>query len=174
MQKSKFLALLSILAVFMTLVACPPADNGKEENNSNQVQTIEQLKPYVGKWYTAYPYPPYDDGFSISAENVLVYYNNGDPTNDIGYKGTVESVDVSGDYLFLNLKIVDPSRSPWGLAISSYTRVLLKSISSTQCQMTTACLPTSYDQTADTIANLKTKFTIETKAFDILGTYNKQ
>ena len=39
MQKSKFLALLGILAVFMTLVACPPADNTSDEGK-NEVSAI--------------------------------------------------------------------------------------------------------------------------------------
>ncbi len=65
MQKSKFLALLGILAVFMTLVACPPPAETSEDEKKNEISAIALTTSdaIVGKmWddHDSYLYYPYN------------------------------------------------------------------------------------------------------------------
>ena len=185
MQKSKLFALLGILAVFMMMIGCPT--QGEEKKEEKKEDASKPTDKFVGSWASTY-----GDWFSLTSSGVFTCYNNGDETtdwnpvpNDIAYKGTIESYDVTGDYLLLNLKIVDPSRSPWGLglAIGMYGRVVLKSINDTQCNMATASIghgnwndPDYYaEQTDDTIDGLKNKFTIENGSFGAINSvYTKK
>ena len=177
MQKSKFLALLGILAVFMTLVACPPP----ADNSTPETQTIASIKPYVGSWKSTSPYsvPPYDEWFAISSDNIFTYYSNGDPSNDINYKGTVKSADVSGDYIFLNIKVTGKDGMYANLLLNSYMRVALEKLSgNTSVGMSTGGFydynTYYFDCTADTIDNLKTKFNLESGAYGSFGYYTKK
>ncbi len=169
MQKSKFLALLGILAVFMTMIGCPTQGEEKKEDASKPTDK------FVGEWVSTY-----GDGFKLTSNNKYYHYN--DASDDIAFNGTVVSTDESGDYLFLNLQISEVSRSPWGYAVSSYSRIALQSVSKKQCKMAAASITSGTwgqpdyvnDCTADTLENVKKKFTLETGAFSYFGDYTKK
>ena len=156
--------------------------NNYFENKSGvytKVTALPELADYVGTWGTSYPWPGCDDWFIINTDNVLAYYANGDPTNDQNYAGVVESVDVSGDYSFLNMKVLETTSS-WG-TVNAYMRIGLKKQSSaTSVGMSTGGFyvgeyPNGYfDCTADTIDALKTKLNIEKGAYTSFGEYTKQ
>ena len=162
MQKKFYL--LFITAILMSLTACPPATQTKPTDK------------FVGSWAS-----DSGDWFSLTSAGVFTCYNNGDETtdwapvpNDVAYKGTVQSYDVSGDIVFINLKVADPSRSPWGLAVGEYARVALKSVSNTQCKMAIGTLGENYNHTSPTLQELKNSFTIENGAFGSFGDYTKK
>lgn len=166
MQKKFYL--LFITAILMSLTACP----------GNTDKTIPALKSFYGSWASQE-----GDWFKLSSDNVFTCYNNGDETtdwvpvpNDVAYKGTVVSADVSGDYTFANIKIINPSRSPWGLAVGEYARVALQSVDSKQCKMATGSVGEypNNSMTASTLSELKTKFSFEAGAFTYFGDYTKK
>ena len=178
MQKSKLFALLGILAVFMMLIGCPT--QGEEKKEEKKEDASKPTDKFVGSWASTY-----GDWFSLTSSGVFTCYNNGDETtdwspipNDIAYKGTVNSYDVSGDYVFLNLMVADPSRSPWAqMIVGKYARIVLKSVNSTQCNMAAATIGEYPNNTMsyDTLDDLKRQFTIESGAFGAVNTvYTKK
>ncbi|MBR6061310.1 MAG: hypothetical protein IKP67_04485 [Spirochaetales bacterium] len=150
--------------------------NGAFENKPeyNKVTTKTELSSYIGTWTSKYPYPGWDDWFIINTDNVLVYYANGDPTNDLNYVGVVESTDVSGDDIFLNTKILQCEGIYSNMTVGAYTRIWMQLNENTECKMSTGTVGAMYDTTADTIENLKTKFSFETGAYNGFGEYTKQ
>lgn len=150
------------------LVGCPVNENDITETKQSPLQS------FYGSWSTSYPIKPYDDWFQVKSDDTFIYYNNGDPTNDVAYQGKIISTDLSGDYLFTNIKVTPIGRSPWGFEEGSFCRVCLKKVSDKKVQMATGFLPLSYEQTATTLDELKRKFTFENNAFSYFGEYNKK
>lgn len=166
MSKKNFVLFLSLFLIF-SFIACPPV----EQNN----QTISNpLENFIGKWKGKTSSPPYDDWFEFKSDcETFLYYNNGDPTNDLGYAGKVVSFDLSGDIYFLNLKITNGGS--WDLTTDWYARIYIRKIDSSIKQAIGAVgtFP-NIIMIKPTIGEAKQTFTIENNAYQYLGEYIKK
>ena len=166
-MEKKFLFLPVILIVFSIIVAgcAVNEDNGDEETH---------LTKYYGEWKSQSA-APYDDWFKLSSDpDTFSYYNNGDPTNDLAFKGSVVSYDLSGDITFLNIKITD--KGSWNLTVNNFARVAIRYKTTTSCDESTGTLgiwPNSYN-VLPTLEEAKSQFTLENGAFGYFGTYFKK
>ncbi|HOJ63921.1 MAG TPA: hypothetical protein PLE45_05820 [Spirochaetota bacterium] len=155
-----------ILLILITLfLACPPV----EQNT----QTVSNpLEKFNGKWKSKNSSPPYDDWFELKIDDeTFFYYNNGDPTNDLGYAGKIVSFDLSGDIYFLNLKITN--RGSWDLTTDWYARIYLQKTNSTIVKQAIGATGTypNIIMVKPTLGEAKQTFTIENNAYQYLGEY---
>jgi len=160
---SKRIILFILLILVFVFIACPPV----EQNTQTVVNPLEK---FVGKWKSKTSAPPYDDWFEFKSDlQTFNYYNNGDPTNDLGYGGKVVSFDLSGDVYFLNLKITN--KGSWDLTTDWYARIYLKKVDSS---IKEAIGYKSGFMAKPTIGEAKSFFTIENGAYQYVGEYIKK
>lgn len=164
MFNPKFLFLLIFLFFF---IACPPPVDQNMKTESNP------LEKFFGKWRSNF-LPPYDDWFELKKEDqTFYYYNNGDPTNDLGYAGKIVSFDLSGDIYFLNLKITN--KGSWDLTQDWYSRIYLRKDSDVTVDQAIGVVGTYPNSiiAKETIGEARNTFTIENGAYQYLGKYHK-
>ncbi len=162
-MSKKIVSFLFLLIFFTFFIACPPV----EQNNQ---EVMDPLENFFGKWKGETSSPPYDDWFEFKSNYDFYYYNNGDPTNDLGYAGKVVTFDLSGDIYFLNLKITN--RGSWDLTTDWYARIYLKKDGPKVKEAigVTGIYPNSI-MVKPTINEARNNFTIENGAYQYIGTY---
>lgn len=164
-MEKKFLFLSVIIIVFSIIVTGCAINEDNDEEESH-------LTKFYGEWKSK-SVAPYDDWFKLSSDpDTFSYYNNGDPTNDLAFKGSVVSYDLSGDITFLNIKITD--KGSWNLTVDNYARVAIKYKNESSCDESLGTLLPDYKSILPTLEETKSQFTFENGAFGYFGTYYKK
>ena len=172
MQKSKLLALLGILAVFMTLVACPPADNTSD--------TTTTIVPAFckGTWTNASA----GDSYVISEEK-FKSFSSTDTTATPYYTwdvcGFEKDDNTTDEIYYLYGKVSQLGSSVWGGVeypasgtIGHYSAACIQKKSDTVILLSAAYYDNSSDNAS--LDYVKSNFTLAKNAYYALPEYTKQ